>query len=509
MTEYLNASTRNGGVKQVVVPERTNISEVEEAPFDDQQYARVNGEWQPLFFQGSATMPTLSVEGESDLVPVLAYSLTSNVAKLYTSRPHGLSSGDDVFVSGIDATFNGAYTVVDVTSSTLTYAKVAADVGHTLAAEGAAVNPGTALLENPELRGLVIYGTEFLDYLKELPRGIQAWENFPVDANSEATETGYGEIGFLAEPGRLYKVLLRGQIENNSAQSITMRLRMTYADAPADAPDPKVSSPGLLVTPVTLSAAETTANADYGFSDFTYFYNETDTPRNVRILLTMAGGGGTILTMRAAGTGTSNFTSPEGGCIIAVEDVGPYRAQGGGYNLGDPVGLPPAPPSTPPIRQYTKTWSSTTAKCYMGSGAADSSQGAEDMKQGYSSYDGDSRSLWIFPTFSGAVGAASIVKVRLYLYANHWNNGSGGTALIKRHNYSSAPGSSPSLTTVMSSSSWPRDSGRWVTLPSSVHAGIIAGTIKGFGVGPAGTTNQLYYGRFNKAGAKVEITYKR
>ena len=117
MTEYLNASTRNGGVKQVVVPERTNISEVEEAPFDDQQYARVNGEWQPLFFQGSATMPTLSVEGESDLVPVLAYSLTSNVAKLYTSRPHGLSSGDDVFVSGIDATFNGAYTVVAQTAA--------------------------------------------------------------------------------------------------------------------------------------------------------------------------------------------------------------------------------------------------------------------------------------------------------------------------------------------------------------------------------------------------------
>lgn len=45
MTSYLNPSTRNGGTKRIVVPDRVAAIEVEEAPFDDTQYVRVNGEW--------------------------------------------------------------------------------------------------------------------------------------------------------------------------------------------------------------------------------------------------------------------------------------------------------------------------------------------------------------------------------------------------------------------------------------------------------------------------------
>ena len=110
--------------------------------------------------------------------------------------------------------------------------------------------------------------------------------------------------------------------------------------------------------------------------------------------------------------------------------------------------------------------------------------------------------------------------MRLYLYANHWYYSSGGTALIKVHGYSSpGPASNPSMVTLVSSASWPKPGGRWVTLPNNtftlntvsatLYAHIIAGRLLGFGVGPSGGTNLLYYGRFNKSGAKVEITYKR
>lgn len=55
--------------------------------------------------------------------------LTSNVATLTTSAAHGFCSGMEVTVSGVDATFNGTYTITTVPSdTTFTYAKTASDV---------------------------------------------------------------------------------------------------------------------------------------------------------------------------------------------------------------------------------------------------------------------------------------------------------------------------------------------------------------------------------------------
>ena len=65
--------------------------------------------------------------------------LTNNVATLTTSATHSFSNGDEVVIAGVDATFNGTYTITGTTSNTFTYAKTAANVG------SAAVSPvGTA-----------------------------------------------------------------------------------------------------------------------------------------------------------------------------------------------------------------------------------------------------------------------------------------------------------------------------------------------------------------------------
>jgi len=55
MTNYLNPSTRNGGAQQIVVPDRPQVVEVDEAPFDDTPYVRMNGEWVPLSEASSMT----------------------------------------------------------------------------------------------------------------------------------------------------------------------------------------------------------------------------------------------------------------------------------------------------------------------------------------------------------------------------------------------------------------------------------------------------------------------
>ena len=55
-------------------------------------------------------------------------ALTSNVATLTTSLAHDFNVGNTVTVSGVDATFNGTYTVTAVTSTTFSYAKTATNV---------------------------------------------------------------------------------------------------------------------------------------------------------------------------------------------------------------------------------------------------------------------------------------------------------------------------------------------------------------------------------------------
>lgn len=65
-------------------------------------------------------------------------ALSSNVATLTTSIPHGLSTGTYITVVNVDSTFNGSYTVLGTpANNTLTYAKVSASVASTAVPESA------------------------------------------------------------------------------------------------------------------------------------------------------------------------------------------------------------------------------------------------------------------------------------------------------------------------------------------------------------------------------------
>jgi hypothetical protein len=70
-------------------------------------------------------------------------ALTSNVATLTTSAPHGMEEGEFVVVAGVDATFNGTHIITAVTSTTFSFAKVAANVV-SAAATGTATGPNTS-----------------------------------------------------------------------------------------------------------------------------------------------------------------------------------------------------------------------------------------------------------------------------------------------------------------------------------------------------------------------------
>jgi len=59
-------------------------------------------------------------------------ALTSNVATLTTTAAHGLCTGMEITITGVDATFNGTYRITAVpTTTTFTYAKTASNVAST------------------------------------------------------------------------------------------------------------------------------------------------------------------------------------------------------------------------------------------------------------------------------------------------------------------------------------------------------------------------------------------
>ena len=65
-------------------------------------------------------------------VSITNKALTSNVATLTTSAVHGLCTGMEIVITGVDATFNGTYTITAVpTTTTFTYAKTASNVAST------------------------------------------------------------------------------------------------------------------------------------------------------------------------------------------------------------------------------------------------------------------------------------------------------------------------------------------------------------------------------------------
>lgn len=66
--------------------------------------------------------------------------LTSNVATLTTVSAHGLETGDEIWVEGVDTTFNGQHTVTSATTTTFSFTKAATNVASTAVSPVGKVN---------------------------------------------------------------------------------------------------------------------------------------------------------------------------------------------------------------------------------------------------------------------------------------------------------------------------------------------------------------------------------
>jgi hypothetical protein len=115
-------------------------------------------------------------------------ALTSNVATLTTSAAHGLAVDNEVWVEGVDATFNGKYTVTGVpTTTTFTYAKTASNVASTAVSPVGKVNKVGSI---------------------------------NIEASATLTSTGYITSGYIRygtlEPKNFKRLLARGDFTKGS-----------------------------------------------------------------------------------------------------------------------------------------------------------------------------------------------------------------------------------------------------------------------------------------------------
>jgi hypothetical protein len=121
---------------------------------------------------------------------VTTKALTSNIATLTTDVTHTFIAGEQVVVAGVDATFNGTYTILATpTTTTFTYAKTASDV--TSAASGG----GTATVQ--KLLGFVnatdVSRTRYSGFVKDASDG--QWKLFDGINTRPTTTVNFGQAG--------------------------------------------------------------------------------------------------------------------------------------------------------------------------------------------------------------------------------------------------------------------------------------------------------------------------
>lgn len=220
---------------------------------------------------------------------------------------------------------------------------------------------------------------------------------------------------------------------------------------------------------------------------------------------------GYSLTLTNRGPGRCRIITGNGGVRIMLSDTGNSTPRGGTvfYNDTGGGGAPPPPPPEPPKR-VTKRYNAIAWWGFWHNGNRDSSVSAPTQGQ-YSA--GNRAAFFQFPWWGGDTAGATIIRVTLCSFADHWYSGAGGTASWNVHRSTIASPSSwsqlnPSF--VADTSGWPRGAERRIDLPPSLFGQVASGAIRGFGFATP-VTALSHYGKFSTDLSRtwVEIEYEK
>lgn len=330
---------------------------------------------------------------------------------------------------------------------------------------------------------LTVAGDDITDLLTRGPRGVVAHYVLNTTSAWHAGNTEVSRVKITAdlEPGRMYRAYTNAHfIESpNATINIVETIRWAYGE--------NVTDSGAAMAQGRFTIASGDAKTVPGLEGILDTGSWT-TAQTVSVALRYSGGG----------ADSRYVAAPSYPCRLVLEDIGPAKpASGMSYqNLGTALQVQTPPPATPQETVKTVTWNAGTYGGDVSSG--------EVIQGQYGSY-GNRSGGWAFHSgmLSALQSAKSIQKFEVYLYASHWYYGAGGTASIRPNNgsYKATFG-----TTQVESPRWPRNAGRWVTVPSTWHQYFMNGTYKGISVQTANTA-LTHYGRFTATATKFRVTY--
>lgn len=242
---------------------------------------------------------------------------------------------------------------------------------------------------------------------------------------------------------------------------------------------------GFEIMDVRHSNIVTAVRASYGGAAYVY-----DNTGIVSGAVFVAFGGG-----RISGGGTA----PTGSALTS-------EIQGGIANGTWSVPTPPAAPTPSPITTKS-AWSATSDS---GTWRADENRydiygaSVNNVTQGaYAGY-GPFTGAWFFGSApSTAVTGKSIKSIRLYVGRVSGGSGSSVGVKFKPHTSTSRPTGRVTLQTPEHTAGFRVGEEKWITLPSSFHAGFAAGTTKGIAIYSGSSS----YAKMKKT-ARLEIVYE-
>ena len=330
---------------------------------------------------------------------------------------------------------------------------------------------------------LEVGGEVLTDLLAAMPRGRVAQNRYLV--NSDYSDRAQSRLGtqFTVMPGRRYRIEVSPFYLQAKSQTTDVEYRLLYAwdsltttwDGPgvAQGRSPLGNLNPLLV-PGLVADLPTSNDA---------------APRDLFL----------TLMVRPARDAVRVVARDDYPLTITVDDVGVRNSDvGSHWTVGNVTeGTTTPPPATPTIQEKSYTWS---AAGYGG----DVSAG--QIVQGTYPGVGERWGGWTFPSgmLSTLRAAKSIKRFEVYLYAEHWYYGAGGTAVL-RPNDGSYKGTTFGSTAI-ESAKWPPRQGRWVTVPSSWHSALMSNTYKGISVKQS-SSSLVQYGRFNATATRFRATY--
>lgn len=375
-------------------------------------------------------------------------------------------------ITAVDADGNANVSITPAGSDYLTLTSSDGSTSSSIADNGVGSFQSIAVADS-----LTYEGREMSDHLGDIGYGVLARGTWQIGAWSPwSTNRGLFEVAADLVAGRLYRVVCGPAQMQGDTVGDEVGAWVRYTN---DGSAPSTSSTRLAYCCGTIPVAGTVISP-HVIREFA-----ADVTGTWRFLA----GYSALAHNARVYTDSSRILS------LSITDLGPAP---------DDIAITNDGGATPPTvkKTYTRTYAASWSGSYDGAGAYNSFYG-NGVNQGYySSTNGNQKGMVGFPsTVATDLTGATVNKVEVYLYANHWFYNYGGTAVLGVHGATSRPGTFSGSTNLLQSAGWPKPGGRWVTLPSSLYAGFAAGTYRGVVLGPGPTTGPSYYGKFDGVGA--------